>query len=241
MKTKCPVFCYHGVKENPRPWGVSVGEFEKQVKWLSENYEILTASQAYNNFRESGLPENAAVLTFDDGLKSAYEASKILDKYDVKGTYYIISGLIGQLWEGEDVMSEDEIRQLSEKGHEIGVHTVSHPELTNLSSENIKKEIRQSKKKLSDITGSETTSLAYPYGDYDEKVVEALRETEIETAFTAKPSSKPDFDKPYTLPRLPVFRWHKVSHIRNLAEGKNKLYRNYWYYPMSRLKNRAVF
>jgi peptidoglycan/xylan/chitin deacetylase (PgdA/CDA1 family) len=54
-------------------------------------------------------------------------------------------GIIGQLWEGEDVISEDKVQQLSEKGHEIGVHTVSHPELANLSSENIKREIRQKK------------------------------------------------------------------------------------------------
>jgi len=147
LKTKCPVFCYHGVRESPRPWDVSVDEFEKQVKWLSENYQILTASQAYNKFGEGGLPENPAVLTFGHGLKSSYEASKILEKYDVKGTYYIISGLLGQLWEGEEVMCEDELRQLAENGHEIGVHTVSHPKLANLSSDNIDKEINQSKKK----------------------------------------------------------------------------------------------
>jgi peptidoglycan/xylan/chitin deacetylase (PgdA/CDA1 family) len=98
VKTNCPIFCYHGVKENPRPWGVSVDEFERQVKWLSENHQILTASQAYNKVREGGLPENAAVLTFDDRLKSSYEASKILDKYDVKGTYYTISELGGKVY-----------------------------------------------------------------------------------------------------------------------------------------------
>jgi peptidoglycan/xylan/chitin deacetylase (PgdA/CDA1 family) len=237
---KCPIFCYHGVKENPRPWDVTKERLLEQVEWLSENFNLLTVSEMYERQKEGNLPENPAVLTFDDGLKSTFKARKVLNKHDVNATFYIISGLLGENWEGEEVITEDDVKTLAEEGHEIGAHTVSHPHITELDEDNIEKEIRNCKDELEKITENRVASFVYPYGDFSDRVAEVVEKTDIETALTTRPKTKINFEKPYKIPRLTVFNWHKLSHIQRFAEGKNYLYRNYWYLPVDMLRNGAI-
>lgn len=236
---KIPIFCYHGIG-NQREYDVGKEKFSEQVEWLNENYDLLTVSEIFEKKREGKLPENPAALTFDDGLKSAFEARKILDKHDVKATFYIVSGIIGEFWEGEKVMSKTDVKMLSDEGHEIGSHTVSHPFLTELREENIENEIRKSKEKLEDITGENVNTLAYPFGDYNSKVEEIIEETGIETAFTTKPKLVRDFRGPHRTPRLTVFNQHELKHLKNMSRGKNLFYRNYWCVIFGVMKGKSL-
>ena len=86
---------YHYV-ENPRPdkSGIhpcSIIEFEKQIKFLSENYNIVSIPEVFSSFNENKTGKFCAV-TFDDGLKDQYEnALPILRKYNTVGTFFPIT------------------------------------------------------------------------------------------------------------------------------------------------------
>jgi peptidoglycan/xylan/chitin deacetylase (PgdA/CDA1 family) len=67
----------------------------------------------------------------------------------------------------------DEIAELAEAGWEIGSHTCSHSRLTTLSDHEVRAELVDSKAEIEDRLGSPCRSLAYPYGDHDERVVRA--------------------------------------------------------------------
>jgi peptidoglycan/xylan/chitin deacetylase (PgdA/CDA1 family) len=106
-------------------------------------------------------------LTFDDGYVSQFErALPILDRYDIKATFYIITSNIRAT--GPVYFGCDKILALTAQGHEIGAHTVSHP---NLASTFLWKgrEIRLSKEDLASI-GIQATSFAYPYGRHNKLV-----------------------------------------------------------------------
>lgn len=236
----CPIFCYHGVKQDPRPWDVSRQRFSEQVEWLSQNFNILTVSEMSRRQREGNLPENPAALTFDDGLKSSFKARQVLNEHDVKATFYIISGLLGDHWEGEEVVSREEVQILVDEGHEVGAHTVSHPHLTDLRKASVKKEVQASKNTLEQVVEDSVTSFAYPYGDFSTEAAEIVEETGFETGLTTRPSTGVNFSRPYRMPRLTVFRWHKMSHIKRFARARNYMYRNYWHLPFNMLKNGAI-
>lgn len=93
---------YHYV-QNPSPgspgiFPCSVGEFERQVKFLSENYKIIPAIEVFEA-AQAGSPDKLAAITFDDGLKGQYQnALPILEKYQAKAAFFpITSALFGRL------------------------------------------------------------------------------------------------------------------------------------------------
>ena len=104
-------------------------------------------------------------ITFDDGWKNQYtRAFPVLDRYGIKGTFYIISRMPEyMLHEGEGRMNDEEIRILSNKGHEIGAHSQTHPHLQISMPWKVRREVEGSKKDLED-RGFKIEAFCYPYG-----------------------------------------------------------------------------
>ena len=150
--------------------------------------------------------------SWDDGHKLDLKLSKLLDKYGFKGTFYVSKEYrdIGEL------LSEDDIREIS-KSHEIGAHTLSHPDLTKLDDTGLVEEIAGSKKWLEGVVEKEVTMFCYPSGLYDNRVVEGVRAAGFSAARTTlwpsiELSSKP-FELETTVPVYPL-------PFRKLAGGK---------------------
>lgn len=107
----------------------------------------------------------AAIITFDDGMLSQYTYAKpILDKYNFKGTFYIICNKV----EKENRMNWNDIHILEEEGHEISSHSMNHKKLSKLSDEEMIYEIIESKRFLQE-NGFDVTSFSFPYNDGDNK------------------------------------------------------------------------
>ncbi len=104
-------------------------------------------------------------ITFDDGWKNQFtRALPVLEKYDLKGTFYIISRMPNyMLHEGEGRMSQEEILDLQNRGHEIGAHSQTHPHLQISMPWKVRKEVRGSKKDLEN-RGLKIETFCYPYG-----------------------------------------------------------------------------
>jgi peptidoglycan/xylan/chitin deacetylase (PgdA/CDA1 family) len=104
-------------------------------------------------------------LSFDDGWKNQYtRAIPILDKYNLKGTFYIITTMPDyMLREGEGRMSTEDIKKLASSGHEIGAHSQTHPHLQFSLPNKIKTEVQGSKKDLENL-GLSIKTFCYPYG-----------------------------------------------------------------------------
>lgn len=108
-------------------------------------------------------------LTFDDGREEQYSRFyPILDEYDLKATFYVVTERIG--WGG--VMGWDELKTLYKDGNEIGSHTHTHPHLATLSNGELDFEFKKSHDMLRPF---DCSTLAYPYGECDERVVEHVR------------------------------------------------------------------
>ena len=80
--------------------------------------------------------------SWDDGHKLDLKLAKILQKYNIKGTFCISPN--NREWNKKDLLSDKEIKQLSQD-FEIGAHTMTHPLLTKISERDAIQEIRDSK------------------------------------------------------------------------------------------------
>ncbi|MCF7644018.1 polysaccharide deacetylase family protein [Bacillus subtilis] len=109
-------------------------------------------------------------FSFDDVPDSAlYNGATILEKYGLRGTFYIAGQLTGISEPGRKLISEAGIAELAERGHEIGCHTYSHPNIATLNGAQLQNEIDQNHSFLSRILGKHwgaagsQLNFAYPY------------------------------------------------------------------------------
>jgi len=113
-------------------------------------------------------------LTFDDGLASHYNTVyPLLKQNNYSATFFIVANLSEDIY-GRELMTKEQIIELSEKGFEIGSHTLTHPHLTNLNEEEIESELKYSKDILQQY-GIVINSVAFPYGKYDEAVLDIAK------------------------------------------------------------------
>jgi Predicted xylanase/chitin deacetylase len=126
------------------------------------------------------LPDLA--ITFDDGFESFYTlAFPVFEKHTMKTTVFPIAGYVGKmsLWDilpQQLHMNRAQIREISDHGHEIGSHTLTHANLTFLSDADVVRELVDSKHILEDITGKQVTSLSFPFGSWNKRVWEKAQE-----------------------------------------------------------------
>jgi peptidoglycan/xylan/chitin deacetylase (PgdA/CDA1 family) len=102
------------------------------------------------------------------------------------------------------MLSSSQLRELTAAGMSIGAHTVTHPILATLSSEEARREIAQGRDALESIIGRRVAHFAYPNGrpesDYDDDSVDIVRElgfdSAVSTAWGAARSSTDRFQLP---------------------------------------------
>lgn len=114
-------------------------------------------------------------LTFDDGYIEHYEIAKMLYRKGLAATFFIIAGL--KEYRGRKLLmaKPDLVKRIRDMGHEIASHTYHHKDLTKLTPQAIHRECTLSKKILEKVIEDEVKGIAYPYGSYNEAVIDIVR------------------------------------------------------------------
>lgn len=108
--------------------------------------------------------EKMVALTFDDGPHPRY-TEQLLDGLKERGvvaTFFVTGQNANR--------NPDIIERMQKEGHLIGNHTYTHIQLTSINEEIYKKEILDTNKVISDITGCETSFIRPPYGSWKKKI-----------------------------------------------------------------------
>jgi peptidoglycan/xylan/chitin deacetylase (PgdA/CDA1 family) len=104
------------------------------------------------------------------------------------------------------LMTVDQVRQLAERGHEIGSHTLWHPILTTMPTRDRRNEIEGAKKLLQKWTKRDVTGFCYPNGDFDAAVIRLLDEAGHGYACTTRPGPNDEDTDRFQLRRVDVTR-----------------------------------
>ncbi len=123
-------------------------------------------------------------FSYDDGVTQDKRLVKIFNKYGLKATFNINSELLGtpgylrreNMWIGHNKVEPDEVAKLY-RGHEVAVHTLTHPHLTELDDNEVIRQIEEDRKNLETLTKQKVVGMAYPGGGitHNEHVVELIR------------------------------------------------------------------
>jgi peptidoglycan/xylan/chitin deacetylase (PgdA/CDA1 family) len=173
---------------------VSPRQFAWQMDWLSQR------NLQFCGFGDLEKPVPAGktrvMITFDDGLRDVYEnAWPILAERRLPAVIFPVVGDIGKsgvVWtENKDkspqaLMTENQIREMTDGGIEFGSHLWEHRKASRLPAAELREQLARSRDRLSQITGRDTPSIAYPYGDYSPDVVAETARAGYRYAVTTK-------------------------------------------------------
>lgn len=126
--------------------------------------------------------KKAITFSFDDGVTQDIRLVQILNKYGLKATFNLNSGLFGNVHNLErngriithNKIKSEEVKSLY-AGHEIAVHTVNHPTLVGLPEEQIVYEVEEDRKALEKLCGYPIVGMAYPNGPNDNRVAGIIK------------------------------------------------------------------
>ncbi len=184
-----PILVYHQIRiaaDGPADSeiAISLARFESQMRYLhQQGYVTLSMEEVVQFMREGRRPaEKIVAIHFDDGWESAQYAIPILDHFGFKATFWIIPGT-GIDWPH---MSWDAIRKISRNPH-FGIysHTMTHPwkdhdtlidwmagNTPGKGVEQVRWELRESRRVLEEKLGRSVPYLAWPRGLYNDALVE---------------------------------------------------------------------
>lgn len=114
--------------------------------------------------------EPLVAISFDAswGAEHTREILDTLDAYDVKASFFLVN-----LWVEE---YPDLAREIAQRGHEIGLHSVSHPHFPALSQQEMAEELQENFRLIQETTGYCPSLFRPPFGDYDNTVIRTVND-----------------------------------------------------------------
>lgn len=164
--------------------------FRAQIELLVDaGFRFVTVAELARLAGGGEPPAGYAAISFDDGMRNNHAiALPILSDYGIAATVYVTIGFIDgeSPWIGaasdRRMLSEQEIRELAAAGWELGAHTMTHPDLSQLDYESARREIHDSKIALEAIAGVPVETFAYPFGRHNQTAMTAVADSGLRAA-----------------------------------------------------------
>jgi peptidoglycan/xylan/chitin deacetylase (PgdA/CDA1 family) len=200
------ILTYHRIVKDEADWrfhDVRRASFEQQM-------------QRVQNLESANPRKNAPVIvTFDDGTKDHIQAAEILTERGLSGVFFIITGKM----DSSGYLSHQEVRHISDLGHSIGSHTVTHPQLPTLSDTELEVELKTSQEILEQLTGKKIQWMAPPGGAIDKRSLDVAIASGYRIVRTM------DWGYARTLsgqvPTIPIFKWTNVGKFERIVTGRS--------------------
>lgn len=166
-------------------------------------------------------------FSFDDGVIQDKRLIALLNKYSLKATFNLNSSLLGLKggWElNGKFVNHTKVLPAQIKGlyagHEVAVHTLTHPNLTGEEDATVVYQVEEDRKQLSRLLGYEVVGMAYPCGgvNNDDRVASIIK-TQTGVKYARTITSTFTFDLPKNLHRLdPTVYIREPDKMFELAE-----------------------
>lgn len=195
---------------------IEVHDLEAELKYLTENnYYFPTWEEVRKYVKgELLLPKKSVVLTFDDGAYSFLNLGvPLFNKYKIPVTSFLIGNL-----EGKKKVKKYASEYLTFQSHSYNMHrgggNIGHGGIFPVMNHNdavadLQKSIR---------IGGNSDAFAYPYGDYNDSCIQAVKDAGFKCAVTTEYGRAKVGDDPLVLPRIRMLRGQSLDSFKKLVE-----------------------
>jgi peptidoglycan/xylan/chitin deacetylase (PgdA/CDA1 family) len=239
---------YHSIsrlEDDPNMVCTSPERFVSQMLYLKRRKLRGVSMRELLRAWTTGSTRGLVGLTFDDGYEDfLHTAVPILERLGFSATVFVLGGMPGGTNDWEHAFSPkpamkllgvEGIREVSERGMEVGSHGMSHLALPGLETETLRREVADSRRVLSEVLGQEVEGFCYPYGELDGAAIQAVEEARYAYACTVNtrvgwtvhdlprtPVSERDNPLRFAAKLLihPQYRVAKRIYLRHVKESK---------------------
>jgi peptidoglycan/xylan/chitin deacetylase (PgdA/CDA1 family) len=214
-----PILCYHRFGPGTGKMTVSAANFAAQLDWLARNnFRVIRLSQliGYLEGREA-LPKRSVVITIDDGYETVHRyAFPLLKKHGFPATVFMYTDFVG----ARDALSWAQLEELAASGLvDVQPHSKTHRNLIERTAgetddrykQALETEIRAPRELLERRLSTQIHHYAFPYGDANEAVLDALTRNQYQLAVTVNPGGNPFFAHPLLLRRTMIYGDHDLA------------------------------
>ncbi len=206
---------------------ITADAFEQQMLYLLANdFRILSFAEAEHIIRQGQpIPEQAVVITIDDGYRSIYDVAwPILKKHGIKATLFIYTDFIG----GGKALSWTQIQEMKDSGLiEIESHGKSHASLSRLPEDEstpgyqarIHSEVKGSNAAFKKHLGAPARYISYPYGNTSTTASAILETTGYAMAATVTRGDNTTYSDPFYLHRTMIYADHDLGQFARFTRG----------------------
>lgn len=223
------ILTYHSLDTSGSVISIAPRLFQEQMAWLAESGVPVVA---LDRVRET---PGGVALTFDDGFRNFFDyAAPVLRQYRFPATVFAVSNFCGGCndWPSQPqnagipklaLMRWQELQQVAQAGISVGCHTATHPRLCHLTDEQIEEELSSSRAAIEDRAGIAVDTFAYPYGDSNPRVRQA-----VSRHFRLACGTKLGFLSPnsgvWDLPRLDIYYLRHRFWFQSLGKPRGSAY-----------------
>jgi len=219
---RIPILMYHsigdgtGYKRSARDLFCSPPQFWAHLLYIQQaGYQTVT----FKDVRNNTFLQKKIILTFDDGLVNQWDAYDELLKRHMVAVFFPVLRTVEK---NRKFLNADQLKIMARMGMEIGSHSMTHPVLSRSNAKKVEYEIKESKLELEKITGKEVITFCYPYGRYNNKVMEVAESAGYYYARTTN-ERVADFSvgKNFELPIIYIHKDTTVEKLRKQLEKDN--------------------
>lgn len=220
-KVKILVLCYHSFDASEKwRFSIDLNTFRKQLLYLKDNFTFITAQDLQDFLNnKTTLPKHSVLITIDDGYHDNLRIVDILNEYNIKPVLFVLSEpnnanrveIDNQL----PFLSKDDLSKLKhEFNWEIGSHTNSHVNLTEVSIDDATQEIMQSKRNVIEKFG-QCEYFSYPKGRYNQDLIEIVKKSGYKLAFTMDDALISQKTNKLRIPRVGIDASHSIDDFKH--------------------------
>ncbi len=223
IKNSAVVFMYHkfGIDKYPST-SVSLDQFDLHIKEFSkEKYSVKSIEFIIDTINNDGeLPVNTLGISIDDADKSFYEIGwPKFKENNLPVTLFVNTSTIHK--NNKNYLNWDQIRELVSEGVSIGAHSHSHYHMSDLTFDEIRKEIETSNNIFLRELGKIPSLFAFPYGEANEEIINLLKEYKFKVAFGQHSGVINETSNMYYLPRFSLNqKYGEIERVRFAANAK---------------------
>lgn len=239
LRPKISVLAYHSVGLNSSSYSVGTAEFRRQMDYLVKNYRVVSLDEILDFLEgKRRLPKKSVAITFDDGYLDNYvNAYPCLKKYRLPATIFVATAYLQKKMLLGDVylpmLGWEEIEEIIQGNINIGAHTANHLDLSRIDLDGAEKEILESKIVIQKRIRRNVDYFAYPFGIYNDDIVNLVRSLEFRGAFGGEGVIQKNTD---------MFAIHRVEVKRSTGQAMFKMRLTValdWYKKIEQIFKRA--
>ncbi|WP_149495059.1 polysaccharide deacetylase family protein [Roseiconus lacunae] len=212
----CSLFYHRVADAHPNPWSISCADFERQIRWLQQEFELISLPDLQRRVSSGNNDRMAVAITFDDGYAENMEfAIPLLLDLGIPVTYFVTFGFM----DGERAFPHDlkrgiplptntidDCRWMAEQGVEIGAHTRSHCDVGGIADRAMLiDEVVTATEELSEAISRPIRYFAFPYGkpeNMSQAAVDLTRQMGLKGVCSAYGAYNFPGEDPYHIQRI---------------------------------------